>query len=248
MEVAQSTGPEFGLALAVSPPAGLAAGFWLGATAGRAVHHAVPGATGVGLGAAAGLLGGLAVAAIVGVLAGAVCVLVSSLFYGLVEALGRVPWRTAAVRGADRTSRTLVSVAVLLGGRKRSWRDEEFLADLAAPTAAGTPPSGRRRVAHALGVLRAMAVLRAGDAWEALMRPVDRVLASSWTVERASLLALLVSAVAHVRAVGLATVLAQRVGEVGGAGALVYLVGSCLRAIRGIPLSPRRRRRSRRRR
>jgi len=142
----------------------------------------------------------------------------------------------------DRLSRTLVSVAVLVGGRDRSWRAEEFLADLAAPTAEGRPLTGRRQVVHALGLLWAMAILRAGDLGAALMRPVDRLLASTWAVEKAALLAVVVSAVIHVRAEGLAAALVNRVGEIGGAGAVVYLLGTCLRTIRGVSLLPRGRR------
>jgi hypothetical protein len=122
---------------------------------------------GVALGASAGVAlitsPGNVLLIVLGALGGAVAIGV--LAYGVLVGYRIVrTWRaTKGRRIAGPTARGLTMMAVLIGGRSRAWRSEEFIANLTRHDRARQRPTAWAQVRHGAGLVRAALVLRTGD-------------------------------------------------------------------------------------
>jgi hypothetical protein len=75
----------------------------------------------------------------------------------------------------------LTSLAVFIGGHKRTWQGEELAADLAVGSALGHSPNTPAQLRYATGLVAAAIRLRARDLVQALVRVLDWTLAEPRT-------------------------------------------------------------------
>jgi len=87
----------------------------------------------------------------------------------------------------EAVARRLTGMALAIGGPKRSWRAEEFLADLTRHGTDGDSPGGWAQLRHAAGLIRGSLRLRVGDACAPLWRLADWALAKPRTERIATL-------------------------------------------------------------
>jgi CRP-like cAMP-binding protein len=105
---------------------------------------------------------------------------------------GVAPDATPRVRYfTEKTARRLTGLAVAVGGEKRAWRAEEFLADLARGTIGGDAPVGWAQLRHASGLIFGALRLRVRDACKPLMRLLDWSLAKPRTERIVAVLTIL---------------------------------------------------------
>jgi hypothetical protein len=139
----------------------------------------------------------------------------------------------------------MTSAAVAIAGRRWSYLQEAWLADLAGAPEEGMPVSGRRRLILAGGFLLAALRLRlrglAAPAW----RPVDWLLAVSTRSNAAVAAAVGTAAVYFDVTEGLHVLLVERSEPCALLGTLLYGLFRWLRRVRGIELSQRARRQDR---
>ena len=84
-------------------------------------------------------------------------------------------------RLTEKTARRLTGLAVAVGGNKRAWHAEEFLADLSRGATDGDEPAGRAQLRYASGLILGALRLRIRDACKPLQRLLDWSLAKPRT-------------------------------------------------------------------
>lgn len=89
----------------------------------------------------------------------------------------------------EKTARRLTGLAVAIGGGKRAWRAEEFLADLSRGVTGRDVPPGWAQLRHATGPILAALRLRVRDTRKPLLRLLDWSLAKPRTEQIVTTLA-----------------------------------------------------------
>jgi hypothetical protein len=186
---------------------------------------------------------GIAVLSVVlrlpGLIIGYLLMVVGAVMTSVVEIV--VEWRRGRSgkpgrRVMEISARRLAGLAVVIGGRSRAWRAEEFRADLIRSAGAGTSPRAWRQVRHAGGLVRGAVIMRGRDLCKPLWRLLDWTLAKPRT-ETLSAVAAIAAAAYFLAATGPSGLLGN-LENVVAAGVLLYGPGRWLRAQRGIPPIP----------
>lgn len=137
----------------------------------------------------------------------------------------------------ENTARRLTGLAVAVGGGKRAWRAEEFLADLSRGATGGDVPAGWAQLRHASGLILGALRLRVRDACKPLLRLLDWSLAKPRTERIVTVLTIL-AAIYFWWISGFTELMDQLVNVA--AVASVIAPALWLRKERGIPPAPKR--------